>query len=228
MARERQPIWLVVAVVIGAAAGVITTLVVTRSGQTHPTASASAQRQPTDQKKAFAVLERRIAALEAERGLGLVTHEDPEAADESRTSSIRDAQAQVDSASYAFDAESRTRLLAAHQARVNSVRAETRDALWASKTERLFVDGFGKIAASAGFKTMSFDCRTTRCLGVFEWGSSAAAHHGYLDVLHAYVGPNCTTSILIPDLDSKNLGPIQATAIFDCAEWKQDGTRIEN
>jgi hypothetical protein len=74
----------------------------------------------------------------------------------------------------------------------------------------------------ADFALLDVECRSETCRAVVRWDSLALAKENYQRLVVTPIRVNCGRTILIPDAEGP--GPVEATLILDCAEWKATGS----
>lgn len=189
------------------------------------TAPANSATENTDaeNRRRLALLEQKLATLanaaSAQNAADIATDTDHGAL-------VREPDAMaIPDAEQPITAEDAKRLAidAWEQTRANFL-LEPVDPRWAHNTSEMFRADVSALAQGHGFSVIQSDCRTTHCAVIIEWPSFEDAVDGFKTLLHHDYQANCARETLLPDPDPAAAGsPYQATMIFDCSDWRQQG-----
>jgi hypothetical protein len=114
--------------------------------------------------------------------------------------------------------EQRAILIKEHEDAIEAHRRAPQDRRWASSTEAILERDLE--ALSDGMKVHSVDCKTQTCIATFEWANFADAVSGYGAVLHGSLEAGCGRRILLPEPSDPTI-PYQATAFFECGASRE-------
>ena len=99
------------------------------------------------------------------------------------------------------------------------------DPKWANATNQLFETDLNQLAQESGFWMLDTECRSTKCSAVVEWPSFSDAQLAFADLLHYPYEANCARHTLLPEPDEADIeAPYEVTVIFDCSEWRNQGS----
>jgi hypothetical protein len=88
---------------------------------------------------------------------------------------------------------------------------------WANASKVSMEKVLGGIAAAQGFALIEVDCRTTTCVGTFEWSSYNDATERNGGLLHALFKPNCYREIVLPEPSDKRAA-YRGQLLVDCGK----------
>jgi hypothetical protein len=111
-----------------------------------------------------------------------------------------------------------------HAETIRQHRAEPVDPDWGPRTTELFNADLERLADFAEIQIGEVECRTESCRAVVRWDSMDTATANYQRLVVTPVRVNCTRTILLPEADQVE-GAVEATLVFDCAEWKATGSQ---
>jgi hypothetical protein len=107
----------------------------------------------------------------------------------------------------------------AHEDAVLEHWSERPDAAWALGASASIRKDLSDLAAANQFKVVDVDCKTFTCVGVVEWPSYHEAEPTYAALVEAGYQVNCNTAIHAAQPEDPSV-PYRATLLFNC----QDGT----
>lgn len=222
MEKSRRLLGQLLLVTAGAVGGVLISLFLLRgepspparnpspsaSSHTTPPGSFPAPKTPAQQEAGdiqgarLRELEKRLAAMETMVDSGASPQDEP------HPPTPEDIEAQ------------RGQLLSKHQEAIENHRREPVDSSWSRSTSELFTSDIESLAEKADLKLIEVDCKSRSCLATVEWKSFSEAQSNYSALLHHSYAANCSREILLPEPDDL-AAPYQATAVFDCAGWRE-------
>ena len=107
--------------------------------------------------------------------------------------------------------------------KIQSHRSDRKDEPWATNAASLLRSDLEAAMAGAAFRIVDVDCRTTSCTAELAWPRAVDAFKDYESIVRRSYMLNCARGVSLPE--ARNEGPMQATLIFDCAKWKDAGSR---
>jgi hypothetical protein len=111
---------------------------------------------------------------------------------------------------------------AAHEARIDQHRAESRDETWASAMENK-IDGLLRAHPDAGAGLYaSTDCRSQSCVVNFSWPSYGEARADMRAMMARTVPLPCATSLVLPSDDGRS-DRVSGSLYLDCTAERQAG-----
>jgi hypothetical protein len=112
-----------------------------------------------------------------------------------------------------------------HTETIRQHRAEPVDPDWGPSTTELVNDDLHRLAQFAGVNIREVECRAESCRAVVGWESMGVAMENYQRLVVTPIRVNCGRTILLPEADQVQ-GAVEATLVFDCAEWKAAGSEL--
>jgi hypothetical protein len=103
--------------------------------------------------------------------------------------------------------------------------AEPDDKAWSSITTPSLRASMESLAKASTFKVVDVNCRSTSCLATFEWPSYDDASREFSKIADEPTQMNCTRGITLPEVTDQSQ-PVQATMIFGCKSWKDQGSQL--
>jgi hypothetical protein len=103
--------------------------------------------------------------------------------------------------------------------------ADPDDKAWSSITTPSLRASMESLAKSSTFKVVDVNCRSTSCLATFEWPSYDDASREFSKIADEPTQMNCTRGITLPEVTDPSQ-PVQATMIFGCKNWKDQGSQL--
>lgn len=213
MPSTRSAVSVVVPCILGVAAGVLASLVMSSRGSNGPVAAAAPVRRgaivverdaaspaaPSTAAAQIRAMDRRLAAIEA-REPG-----EPGAPD-----------------SPPDPAQVRAEQQRAHDDAIAAHRSAAIDPAWAARADTGLTAQLAGMAQASSFAVLDVDCRTATCTAELEWPSYGAAVEQFTTILHGRYDLNCDRRILLPEPADPAIA-YRATAVFDCTGWRAAG-----
>lgn len=212
----RKALWIIVASVLGVVVGGFTTHWLGKGAEASTAPGARLAQKPEPQargaaKPAHAIETNKLAQRVADK-LGDI---------EARVQRLEEPAAPPQEMQEMPTAESYHQR---HAETIQQHRAEPVDPNWGPSTTELVNDDLHRLAQFAGINIREVECRT-ESFARWCWESMGAATDNYQRLVVTPIRVNCGRTILLPEADQVQ-GVVEATLVFDCAEWKATGSEL--